>query len=901
MADLKKKEDILLDIGEKLKEEKWTRASIESYSVRNFVDLDNVIRIAIDEKYQEELKELCKENLKHNTNSIVGLYMVGVLQLEESSVDDSYMPQIVKLFMDNRKNKIAEFLAEKMLSYRENKFALKTLEGIFEEQNNQDELFGIRKRLVLIDSRDAQNAKILGDHYEKEGDRDQAMFYYRLAMERFIKARSVKMVEELWNKIIKMYPDDYHLVIAMARKIREVLGDERVGDMVYNDFVRAAVKSEKFKDALKVLKVIIDFKPTDKVFRKAIEDCYREIYATHSELEKYLKISAIGQSWKPHKEAIRLFESHIAFDKGCFVSHKSWGIGVVKDIQNDKVTIDFEGKPNHEMALEIALRALNVLDGDNIVIWKKFKRDDLKKLAETSPLKVLEVILRSNNNECSTAEIKSTLVPDVFSESQWNKWWLITKKQMETSNSIVMSLTRRNIVELRDKEISIVDEIVSRFKKTTNFENKLKLLIDYRTRGGDVNAENATALPNYFLEILAASSESPEKKLVSGVALKYTGCIRYTDTMLDSSVIFAVKNLLELYDQLDIELKKDCLNILMHKIKDWEDKFSDFIQQTPVTRLHNFMLKELADYEKFEIIGNIFASAMNGFQENPELFLWSARVALEESDAAFRDRIGIRDSEIMLRLLSLVDLLNNDIDQKSNVGRSKKFLTVVYDLLWKKELLGDYLEIADESFSKSVVTILHSSLSVKEEAKAQWVATIVSRFPNLKKVDRQVKVKIRHQSLVTKDSFEKKKAELANVMNVEIPENSRAIGEAMEKGDLRENADYKAALERQDQLKAAASKLEKELNEVQVLNKAAVDTSSVDVGTKVVLKNDEGKNETYHILGQWDVDLKRHIISYHSPLGRALLDRKTGDTVMIELNGEEKTFEIVSIDLADFD
>src|SRR5208283_5267082 len=162
--------------------------AIESYNVRNFIELDSIIRMSIDDNFKDDLKNLCRENLKHYQNSVVGLYIIGVLSLEESSVDDTHIPQLIKLFMDNKKFKIAEFLSEKILSYRENKFALKTLETVYEDYGNQDELFNIKKRLVLIDSKDAANAKYLGEYYEKEGDKDQAMFYYRLAMERYIKA-----------------------------------------------------------------------------------------------------------------------------------------------------------------------------------------------------------------------------------------------------------------------------------------------------------------------------------------------------------------------------------------------------------------------------------------------------------------------------------------------------------------------------------------------------------------------------------------------------------------------------------------------------------------------------------------------------------------------------------------
>jgi transcription elongation factor GreA len=903
MADtmIKRKEDILLDIEEKLKEEKWTRAAIESYSVKNFIELDSTIRLALDENYKDELKSLCKEYLKHNQNSVVGLYIVGVLSLEESSVDDTHLPQIIKLFMDNKKYKIAEFLAEKLLSYRENKFSLKILETLYESYGNMDELFNIKKRLVLIDSKDAANAKFLGEYYEKQGDKDQAMFYYRLAMERYFKSKSVKLAEELWNKVTKLYPEDHNLLIAMSKKAREVLGDERVADMVYNDFVRNAIKHEKYDKALKVLKVIIDFKQGDKVLRKAIEDCYRNIYKNHSQLEKYLKLSAIGQSWKPYKEAIRVFESHIAFDQEVFVSHKSWGVGTVKDIQNDKVTIDFEGKKNHEMSLEIALRALSILDPQNIVIWKNFKKEELKKLMQESPLQVLEIILRSKNGEASAPEVKACLVPDMLKDNEWAKWWNGCKRQMENSTSIIQNPTKRNIVELRESEMTLSEEIVSKFKKTTTFENKVKLFVEFVMSSGKINTDEAISLVNYFSEIIKAQSESNEKKLVSLTALKYANYEGYNDNLVDSSIIFSIKNLFDLYQSLEVELKKPFLIILMKKLKDWDHKFLDFISHSNGTKLDRFMLNELDLHEKYEVINGIFVSSMNSFQENPELFIWISKVMLEESSSSIKERIGIKESEIIFRLLSLLDILNAEIEMKSNVGRNKKVITAIYDLLFKKKVLAQAVEVSDETTNKSILSLIRSSVYLEEELKNEYGDKIISLFPALKKINKQEKIVIRHPFLVTRFSLSTKKSEMARIMAVDIPENSKAIGEAMEKGDLRENAEYKAALEKQDQLKAAASKLESEINQAKILDHSQVNTSIIDVGTKVALKNQDGKKEEYQILGAWDLDFKKHVISYHSPLGKALLDKKIGDEVDFDFNGEKKRYEVMGIQLADFE
>jgi transcription elongation factor GreA len=899
---LDKKEEILLDIQEKLKEEKWTRAAIESYSVKNFIELDSHIRIAVSEGFRDDLKNLCKETLKHSQNSLVGLYIIGVLSLEESSIDDAHLPQIIKLFMDNRKHKIAEFLAEKILSYRENKFALKTLETIYEIQGQEDELFNVKKRLVLIDSKDASNAKFLGEYYEKDGDKELAMFYYRLAIERYIKSKSVKMVEDLWNRIIKLYPDDSKLIILIAKKISEVLGEEKVAGMVFEAVVKPAMKNENYQIALKILKVVLDFKPHDKTLRKAIEECYRAIYADHSQLEKYLKASAIGQSWKPHREAIRMFESHIAFDTGCYVSHKSWGVGMVKNMENDSVIIDFENKPGHEMSLKIALRALNVLDEDNITIWKHFKLDELKQLLFSEPLRIMEIIIKSYGGECASKDIKTTLVPEVLSEKEWTRWWVFAKKAMESSNTVVQSLSKRNVLEIRESEATIVEELVSKFKKTTNFENKIRLFIDFVDRQGEVNSEMASALVSYFTEIINASSESDERKVLSYAALRYGGYEGYGDDNIDSAIIFGIKKPIVLYEEMEIELKKPFLEILEKKLKDWDLRFSDFILNSTITKLHNYMVRRLAFAGKFDVLKNIFLTVLNAFQEKSELFVWFARLIETDDDGTLKENIGVKDSELVFRMLSLIDILNNEIQVKTDVGRNKKTITQIYDVLFKKNLLDTFLDNSDETTWRSVHSIIIALNTLEKEIKEEYLGKIVEKYPNMKKeIVKPETIKIRHPFLVTRKSFEKKKADLHHMMNVEIPQNSMAIGEAMEKGDLRENAEYKAALEKQDQLKAAASKLESELNQAKILDKNMVDTDIVDVGTRVKLKDQDGNMEEYQILGQWEVDYEHGIISYHSPLGRALLDKHVGDTCDFEFSGTMKNYEVLDITIADFD
>ena len=131
-------ENLLKSVNELLNEEKWTRAALNSYSVTNFKELDEIIIQVRENKIELEVKETCEEHLKHSKNSIIALYFAGVISLSKQLVDDSNLVMLIEIFSDNHKWNIVEFLCLRILEYGENKFALRTLAECYENNNEQD-------------------------------------------------------------------------------------------------------------------------------------------------------------------------------------------------------------------------------------------------------------------------------------------------------------------------------------------------------------------------------------------------------------------------------------------------------------------------------------------------------------------------------------------------------------------------------------------------------------------------------------------------------------------------------------------------------------------------------------------------------------------------------------------
>ncbi len=149
---------------------------------------------------------------------------------------------------------------------------------------------------------------------------------------------------------------------------------------------------------------------------------------------------------------------------------------------------------------------------------------------------------------------------------------------------------------------------------------------------------------------------------------------------------------------------------------------------------------------------------------------------------------------------------------------------------------------------------------------------------------------------VTKDTFEQMKAELQHMKGVERPAASKAIGEAREKGDLKENAEYDAAKEAQGLLEAKIKQLEGIIATSRIVDENAIDTSKVSILTKVTLTNLATKKQvTYKIVSEKEADLKQQKISAASPIGKGLLGKVVGDTAEIRVPAGMIKFKVENI------
>jgi transcription elongation GreA/GreB family factor len=235
-------------------------------------------------------------------------------------------------------------------------------------------------------------------------------------------------------------------------------------------------------------------------------------------------------------------------------------------------------------------------------------------------------------------------------------------------------------------------------------------------------------------------------------------------------------------------------------------------------------------------------------------------------------------------------------EQHSAPGRASKLQRLLVD---DRQLIADIFAKADIGLARDAMRRLQLTPLFEELTKRSLLARIVKVFPELESMIAGAQPQEKAQPLIVSwSSLERRKAEYEELVKKKIPENTKEIQVARSYGDLSENFEYKAAKQMQAVLVRRRSELERDLGKARGTSFENPDTSRVSIGTVVTVR-DKGskKSETYTILGAWDGDPDRHIISYQTAIGQALLGKKSGEAATLP-NGE---YEIASIEAAPVD
>jgi transcription elongation GreA/GreB family factor len=609
-----------------------------------------------------------------------------------------------------------------------------------------------------------------------------------------------------------------------------------------------------------------------------------------AELEKLVEAGKLTA-----RQADRLQE----LKPGTFCLHKSWGFGRVAEwnLLLNQVLIDFPGKKAHPMQLSYAAENLTVIPPAHFLAKKATDLSGVKELIKKDPIALVRNILESLGGSATVAQISQMMLGDIFTEPEWKRWWDSTKKLLNKEGYFSIPTKKSEPIQLRGEKVSRADELITFFNQARQPKEQVAAL------------EQIIKFHHEF--------EKPEAQLQPVVAAIENAAARNQrlNAPLTFELVIARDDLLARCPS----LKTTNLSLtLIRLIEDEQTRLVTILPKLPAAkerRVLQALPAALGPAWTTRALQLMQSNHARAVMQLPRVFAEEGR---QDELRAFLER-GIRDhsvtSEILVwlckerggewRSLIMPDLLGAILsalerDQHNENSRGSKLRDLLLD---DRELIPDMFTGADLGVARDAMRRLMLTPVFDELTKRSLLARIIKLYPELESVITGEQKEEKSEALVVSwSSLEKRKAEYEELVNKKIPENSKEIGIARSYGDLRENFEFKAAKEMQAVLMRRKSELEAALHNARGTAFESPDTTQVSIGTVVGLRDsDTGKEESYTLLGAWDGDPDRGIISYQTAIGQALLGHKLGEVVPLTDDDKTRRFAIISIDPAPVD
>jgi transcription elongation GreA/GreB family factor len=604
-----------------------------------------------------------------------------------------------------------------------------------------------------------------------------------------------------------------------------------------------------------------------------------------AELEKLVEAGKLTSKAAEKLEALK---------PGTFCLHKSWGFGRVAEwnLLLNQILIDFKGKNGHPMQLQYAAENLTVIPPEHFLARKASDLTGMKKLAKDDPTALVRNILESHEGKATAQEIGEWMIPDLFTEAEWKRWWESARKQMKASGAFSIPAKKTEAIQIRAEGVSQADELIDAFNNARQPKQQLAAL------------EQIAKFASQFRD--------PEKQLQPVIAAIENVATRNQrlHPELAFELVLVRDDLLEKFPQ----LKTTHIGLTLAKlIVEEEKRLTLILPKLPAAKEKRILqtlpaaLGERWSARALQLMQSVHGRMVG---QIPQVFRDAGKNAELEAMLERSIREHSATSEMLVWLISeredWHELINPELltailsalerEQHSAPGRASKLQRLLVD---DRQLFQDMFGESDAALARDALRRLQLSPLFDELTKRSLLARVVKVFPDLESMIAGAQPQEKAAPLVVSwSSLEKRKTEYEELVKKKLPENTKEIQIARSYGDLSENFEYKAAKQMQAVLVRRRSELERDLARARGTSFENPDASRVSIGTVVTVRdNDSKKTETYTILGAWDGDPDRHIISYQTAIGQALLGKKVDEVATLP-NGE---CEVVSIEPAPVD
>ena len=663
-----------------------------------------------------------------------------------------------------------------------------------------------------------------------------------------IERKNFDELESLWMSQMESDPSDIDSFLRTAKALRKA-EQRSQSDTLLGLLADTLLEKKHWSERLQVLKEIGRLSKHPAHFRPQIEQALRNSIGARKSFRRAFEFVGFSDPASNPVERSEKIETWLQYDEGEMFFMAGRGAGVVAELNPELgiARLDFEKEKRVSVPLGAAGKFLVPLPQGHVLREKFTDPEKLRKEATSAPPQFFARILQSFGRPMAMGEVRDAVI-GIVPEEKWSSWWTSARKNPQ----IVVSGTGAKATYAYSASTGDAEKAIRKDFDRADTKTRLDLAKKHSGR----SKELADAFAATLAADAARLAKTDQAMAWQVLAVLETLPGKYTAPFEPVSLLggaLASRTVAAIGDK---ALRERALVQVRHSHPDWPKVYSEvfFLDEEP--RMLSFIVSALEDAGHTDIRDRLIDETLRYPRRHPRAFYWYV--------AQLNDRQDLPDRANYTLLFQILDAISSD--EFAPVRARLK------DLFDKGGLVPRIvMQVENEEQARKLVESLDRYGAIEEYRREVVKNAALMKYATLREPQTE-------PIYATAAAHSQKRAELDQLLKVEIPANRKAIQVAREMGDLSENFEYKSARQREQYLSARVGKLQAELSNVRLLDPAQIDVSAVRVGTKVLLSNGDIRREVT-ILGPWESDPERGIYSAQSDAAKALIGHSSGDLV----------------------
>ncbi|MDA0324736.1 MAG: GreA/GreB family elongation factor [Verrucomicrobia bacterium] len=567
-----------------------------------------------------------------------------------------------------------------------------------------------------------------------------------------------------------------------------------------------------------------------------------------------------------------------------YCRHRSWGVGqiVEKDDALGAFLIDFRSKKGHSMEFGYAAEALKHLPDEHFEARILREPETIRTMARDQVADLLKLVVESLGKEATVVRLEESMVPHLFAADGWKKFWEAAKRAMKKDPRFVIPGKRHEPIQYMESAPESKGGGIEELREAVGAKRVIEVLekLQKNKSSGDFKAMAEEA----FRLVDAAAQKIPKSQISQVAELALARSEFAQSAGLPTEIGPVLKGILPsephrmaiVIEALPAGKMPRFAELACLQLGErWTELFFALLPRAS-GRLMDAITARFKKANRLAELEGALDRLLRERLTHPDLIVWLCRNRTGEL-------AKLANPSLFLTALNVLEK-----EQLSESSRGSRLRDL---LLEDKELIRDLLAPSSPEEVRDVTRSALASTAFEELDKRSLIGALVKLYPQVgSMVAGENRTTVVEAPIVSWESLEKRKLELEEITTKKIPANSKEIGVARSYGDLKENHEFKAAKEMQAVLMRRKLELEAMIVSAQGTDFSGVKGDEVAIGTVVEYESAEGgEKKTVTILGAWDSDPERGILSYQTAVAQALVRRKVGDTAELPSEKGPKT------------